>query len=153
MCTTIRGVGSRYMYEPQEKEEKKRKYVTTHAPHVAHKPAGMKRSVWTEERYFTPYAHGAGRTRKVSRQIAGTGLECWSGSIVRTFLGVFSVFSIGRSRALQEGVYSAGSKTVRVKRPRHDGYSAEPLLIWIAREKVCLSPFSQEWSAGKSRVI
>jgi hypothetical protein len=59
----------------------------------------------------------------------------------RSFLGVFSVFSIGRSRALQAGVYSAGSKTVRVKRPRHDGYSAEPLLIWIARKKVCLSLF------------
>ena len=76
------------------------------------------------------------------------GWSVGSGSIVRTFLGVFSVFSIGRSRALQAGVYSAGSKTVRVKRPRHDGYSAEPLLIWIARKKVCLSPFFQEWSAG-----
>jgi hypothetical protein len=39
-----------------------------------------------------------------------------SSSVVRTFLGVSSVFSIERSRALQAGACSAGRATARGKR-------------------------------------
>jgi hypothetical protein len=81
----------------------------------------------------------------------------------RNRAGVLGSSSIARdiSRRLlgllnnsEAGAYSAGSETVRGKRSRRDGYSAEPLFIWIARKKVCLSFFQRvPRRAGSSDLI
>jgi hypothetical protein len=46
------------------------------------------------ERHFPPCAHGAGRTQQAQDGLQEQGWSIGPGSIIRAFLGVFSVFSI-----------------------------------------------------------
>jgi hypothetical protein len=77
----------------------------------------------------------------------------WSIGVKQHCEGHFSASSRS-SQYSEAGAYSADSETVRGKHSRRDGYSAEPLFIWIARKKVCLSLFPRvPRRAGSSDLI